>query len=416
MLLGCVAVVLATILWGCQGGTSRIIRKPVAELPAATELPDPFLFADGSRVRTPADWPRRREEILQLLQLYQYGHLPPATPPGSVTVKPAPDYELPRRSGSNADQPPATRPSLVIPAGAKQEKLLLTVRAPAMRQPVQFHVVLTLPAGSQPRPVIVRGDLCWGPVKSEILAEIMNRGYVLVDFDRTEIVPDSAGPRDVGAYAAFAEGDFAGLAAWAWGYHRTIDYLLTRGDVDAARIIATGHSRGGKTALLAGATDTRIALTVPNGSGCGGAGCYRVQGEKSETIEDIVQKFPYWFHADFGQFIGQVQRLPFDQHSLKAAVAPRALLCTEALGDLWANPHGTQITNLAAAEVYRFLGVEDRIGLHFREGEHAQKLEDWKALLDFADQMFFGKPAKRRFNELPFPASRPWSWQTPPGR
>ena len=41
---------------------------------------------------------------------------------------------------------------------------------------------------------------------------------------------------------------------------------------DTDKIIATGHSRGGKVALCAAIYDERIALGAPNGSGCGGAG------------------------------------------------------------------------------------------------------------------------------------------------
>src|SRR5205823_14582644 len=130
--------------------------------------------------------------------------------------------------------------------------------------------------------------------------------------------------------------------------HRVVDYLSTLDVIDKKHIAATGHSRGGKAALLAGATDERIALTAPNNSGCGGAGCYRFQADKSEDITAILKNFPFWFEPRFHEFIGRIDRLPIDQHTVKALVAPRALLSTEALDDLWANPKGTQQTYLAA--------------------------------------------------------------------
>ena len=46
------------------------------------QLPDPFLFLDGTRVKTKEDWARRRAEILELILHIQYGHLPEA--PGNV--------------------------------------------------------------------------------------------------------------------------------------------------------------------------------------------------------------------------------------------------------------------------------------------------------------------------------------------
>jgi hypothetical protein len=149
--------------------------------------------------------------------------------------------------------------------------------------------------------------------------------------------------------------------------------------------------------------DDRIALTVPNNSGSGGAGCYRHQAPGSETIADITKKFPYWFQPKFPEFIGKVDRLPFDQHAVKAAIAPRALLSTEALGDLWANPEGTQVTHAAAKAVYDSLDAGDRIAIYYREGKHEQNLSDWQTLMDFADRLFFGKRVERKFNNHAFP-------------
>lgn len=389
-------------------------RLDVNKLPVIAELPDPFLLADGSRVKTPADWPRRRAELLELIQAYEYGHLPPAPPRGAVKATLDPKYEPPARSGTNADPLPASVAATPLPPGATQEKYLLTVQASAMAKPVVFHVIVTAPAGKGPFPAIVNGDLCWGPVQNQTAAEVAARGYMLAQFDRTEIAADKAGPREGGLYAAYPGGDFSALAAWAWGYHRVIDYLLSRPDVDASKIVVTGHSRGGKATLLAGATDERIALTVPNNSGCGGAGSYRFQAPKSEDIGAIVKRFPHWFRADFGDFIGKVDRLPFDQHSVRALIAPRALLTCEATDDLWSNPQGTQQSYLAARTVFEFLGAGDKTSIHYRPGKHAQNFEDWQTLLDFADKLFFNKATQRKFGQLAYPQTPgAWSWTAP---
>jgi hypothetical protein len=193
-----------------------------------------------------------------------------------------------------------------------------------------------------------------------------------------------------------------------------VDYLLTRADVDPKHIAITGHSRGGKTVLLAGALDERIALTAPNDSGCGGCGCYRVMGSKAETLEMITRNFPYWFEPHFAEFAGHEDRLPIDQHSVKALLAPRALLETEALADLHANPQGSQQTFLAAREVFEFLGAADQIGIGWREGQHDHTITDWTALLDFADWRFFGKRPGRSFGTLAFPQSpKIYDWAKP---
>ena len=112
-------------------------------------------------------------------------------------------------------------------------------------------------------------------------------------------------------------------------------------------------------------------MTAPNDSGCCGAGCTRSPDEGGERLADITRGFPYWFSPRVNEYVGKELDLRFDQHALKAAVAPRALLSTEARGDTWASPRGTRLTREAAREVYRTLRVESRIGIWHRDGGHA---------------------------------------------
>jgi len=357
------------------------------------ELPDLFEFSDGKRVRTVEDWQKRREELQELILSVEYGHLPPE--PAGVRAELLHPTVM-RRLG----QFPHFQYRLHIEGGG---------------QPFWFIVDVLLPETEGRFPVIMDGDMCWGQLRDEVILDVMARGYALVTFNRTEIVPDAyRSERDAGLYLVYPEGDFGAIAAWAWGYHRVADFLLTQEFTDPERLAVTGHSRGGKTVLLAGATDERIALTAPNNSGCGGAGCYRWRGEGAETIEDITRSVPYWFAAGFADFVDREDQLPFDQHGVKALVAPRALLSMEALGDVWANPTGTYQTFDAARELYRFLGVEERIGITFREGEHAHGPDDWRTFLDFADWQFRSIQPTRRFDENPFPEmERAFSWSAP---
>jgi dienelactone hydrolase len=363
----------------------------VEQLPTVRELPDPFCFLDGTRVKTREDWPSRRAELKEIIQHYGYGHLPPA--PKSVKAQPQ-------------------EANRIEAIGATERRLVLTM---GPEDKVLAALVLTIPDGKGPFPAIIVGDLSWGKVKAPIVAEVVKRGYILAEFDRTAFAADSK-DRAKGLYPCYPDSDFAALAAWAWGFHRVADYLLTLPYVDGNRIAVTGHSRGGKAALLAGAFDERIALTAPNNSGCGGAGCTRFLYGKCESIGAITKNFPFWFHPRFAQFVTQVERLPFDQHSIKALVAPRALLSTEGMEDIWANPPGTQLTHQAAKVVYDFLGAGSRIGVVYRAGGHGHNLQDWQTLLDFADAQFFGKDVKRRFDELPYPddSKRGFSWTAPP--
>lgn len=356
------------------------------------ELPNLFRFDNGEAVTQAAQWPRRRAEMLRAVVETEYGGLPPT--PSSVKGE---------RLGTST-----VRRAL----DARNTQYRLTIDDdPGF----QIRLDVVVPVGKGPFPVILNGDGCWRTLTDEILLAIMRRGFISAQFSRVEVVPDISLPkRDTGLYKTFPGSSFGALAAWAWGYHRCIDFLTTLDVVDAKAIAVTGHSRGGKAALLAGATDERVALTAPNGSGCGGAGCYRWQGGKSETMQIIRGPFEYWFGPDLWQWIGREQEMPFDQHFLKAAIAPRAMLSTEGLGDLWANPEGTWQTHLAAREAFHFLGVEDNIGIHFREGGHEHGMADWTALLDFAQWKFRGYPPPIRFDTSPFTELPPaFSWKSP---
>lgn len=358
---------------------------------ARTELPDPFLRPDGTRLRVVADWPAQRARLLEALLEMAYGVLPP--PPARTLAG-----ELHRHSVPRLDD------------ALHVQYRLQTEPDPA----VSFILDLLVPPGPGPYPVILNGDGCWRYVTDTISLDVLRRGYILAQFNRLELATDTGRTDHTNGLPAAAPGDYGALAAWAWGYHRCVDALLTLPWVDGSRLAIVGHSRGGKTTLLAGATDTRIALTAANNSGCGGAGCLRLPAEGAETLEATLRVFPYWFTSGLRAYARQPELLPFDLHTLKALIAPRALLTTEALGDLWANPSGTWLTHTAAREVYGFLGAEAAAGIWYREGGHAHTQADWAALLDFADWQFFAKPGPRRFDASPFRTLPPaHSWCRP---
>ena len=193
--------------------------------------------------------------------------------------------------------------------------------------------------------------------------------------------------------------DWGTIAAWAWGLHRAVDYVVTDGDLDKKRIAVVGHSRLGKSALLAAAFDDRIALAIPHQAGCGGTAPSR--GHVGESVKQINDRFPYWFDDTFKEFNNQPERLPFDQNCLVARMAPRPVLFTNAVEDTWANPAGQLEVLRAADPVYRFLQaggleakqmpepgqlIDSTLGYHIRPGGHAMTPEDWKVFLAFADK------------------------------
>ncbi|MFP4382773.1 MAG: dienelactone hydrolase family protein [Spirochaetia bacterium] len=364
-------------------GHNEIIVKP---------LPDPFTRSDKTRVTAKTEWESRRKEILSRIIETEYGGLPPA--PSATVVEPL-----------HPNKPkwfPGTRYT--------QYRLVH-----GDDRSFHFRLDVHLPERDVPVPVILCGDGCWLYITDILRKEILDRGYALAVFSRTEIVPDMyTNSRDTGLYRVYPEEGFGAIAAWAWGYHRAVDALEQIEEIDASRIAVVGHSRGAKTSLLAGASDPRIALTGCNAGGCGGTGSFLFQGKDCELLSDILGKVPYWFGRGIDQYKENEAALPFDQHFLISSAAPRPFFTSQAYGDLWANPKGSWQSITAAREVYRFLGAGEKIGHFYRSGTHAHTHEDWTAFLDFADRHLQERSPDRSFTESPFPETEPaFTWTAP---
>jgi len=351
---------------------------PPSLLSADDPLPDPLVMKDGSLVKTAEQWKARRAEILNDILAIQFGHMPAETPEVKVVkvhdrLKKT-EYGKFRRA--------------VITTGPNQE--------------IKIQVLLRIPnKGKGPFPVIVKiGN---GHPDEEGMNK---RGYAIATFNTAELDPGDEGNDVVGpAQMAYPDLDWGSLATWAWGASRVLDFLETQEDIDTSRAIVTGHSRTGKAALLAGATDERFKLVVPNGSGCGGASTYRNYRAGAETLELLTreERWLFWMHKDIRRFVGRVQELPFDQHFMRALIAPRVVLSNDGYDDTWANNFGTQVCYQGAQSVFDLLGVPKNNLAKFREGGHTFNGEDAGVMLDVADWYFNSGDFPENMNNLPEP-------------
>ena len=174
--------------------------------------------------------------------------------------------------------------------------------------------------------------------------------------------------------------------------------------VRADAIAISGHSRGGKTVLLAGATDERIALVNPNNSGIGGAGLNRWKADGSETVDSFFHSGNiFWFGDSFAEYEHRDGQLPYDQHFLLAMVAPRPLLLTEAYEDYATNPSGTYAACQATQPIYALLDHPAHIDGPSAKADTRTAQRNFLALLDFMDVHLHKRTVSRDFQRALFP-------------
>jgi len=266
--------------------------------------------------------------------------------------------------------------------GAALQSWRVSVGVPAW---VTWTVQVLRPPGPGPVPVIVSGDACWLPPPAEVMSAFVDAGVALAWFNRTELAADGDdGAREGPVFARFAQARFGALSVWAWGLQRTVDVLSGMDGIDARRIGVVGHSRGGKAALLAGATDARIWLTAAHNSGTAGASSSFRLGRGSETPLALAQRFPHWLARDALASLSAGQAWPADQDVLLASIAPRGLLLTQSMDDRWANPVGLRHVAARARRAWPVRQRETAFRVAWRRGPHALQAEDWAALLAMA--------------------------------
>jgi hypothetical protein len=193
--------------------------------------------------------------------------------------------------------------------------------------------------------------------------------------------------------------DNGAYSEWAWGLSRLIDGLQLLGPevtkIDTRHIGVTGCSYAGKMALYCGAFDERVALTVAQEPGGGGAAAWRASHESAKNVENLDKTDYHWFlESQKENFHGDsVYRLPYDQHELCAMVFPRALLLLGNPDYEWLADESMLVSAKAAREVWRRFGVADRMGWSIVGGHgHCQLPEcQYPEVEAFVDKFLLGR-------------------------
>ena len=364
------------LIWGlCSAGFAEVplnfdvenrgkdLGATAGELKTNKKLPNPFEFHDGSKVSKYGDWSKRRNEIKADIEKYEIGE------------KPIPSDVSATYSGGT-----------------------LTVTVKEGGKTATISSKFSIPSGKGPHPIIIGMNSGTGSLSSSIFS-----GFVQVPFSHDQVAKYSMnGQKDtnVGFYKFYGNKNQNGdYSAWSWGVSRLIDGLALiakDNNLDMSKIAVTGCSYAGKMALFAGAFDERVTLTIAQESGGGGINSWRTSADfasRGTNIEKIDNTNYSWFMQSLQR--QDPYKLPHDHHELIGMIAPRAFLALGNPGYEWLGDESGYKSVMVATEVWKAMGIEDRIGFDFTGNhEHCQAASSQNSSVTaFVDKFLRNKSA-----------------------
>ena len=313
----------------------------VDEAKTLETLPNPFEFSNSTKqVKKFKDWEKRRAEIVRELQHYEIGEKP------MVDKK---DIEATIDNGN-----------LVVKVTRNGEVLELSAK-------------ITYPEGDGPFPLMIGAS---------------NNALPRQFFTERKIAQMNFSERQVNSYSQMGgfggggqkkdRGDYefdrlypelvdnGAYSMWAWGVSRLIDGLEIVGQeaskIDMKHIGITGCSYAGKMALWSGAMDERIALTIAQEPGGGGAAAWRVS-QTLGKVENLGATDEHWFMKSMWDW------------------------------NEWLADEAGYVSCVAAREVWKKFGIEDRMGFSI-EGKHGHcqlPQSQYPEVEAFIDRFLLGK-------------------------
>ncbi len=335
------------------------------------ELPDLFLCGEKSL----KGWEKAKPYLKDILLKEEYGYFPPhLTPKVSAHIN--------EETFSNK---------------AKWEEITFTFERNGKSHSVKTNLIY--PIGKKDLPFFIflnfRPNV---PDKYLPIDKIIDNGFGVFSVCYKDVTDDNDDFSN-GLSALFTnetrnDSDFGKIVIWAYMAMQMMDYLRSRSEADKDKIGIIGHSRLGKTALVAGAFDERFSFVCANDSGCSGASLSRARYEWSEQLEQIIKTFPQWFCKNYYKYAGNEDKLPFDQHYLLSLIAPRNVYIGGAIEDTWADNDNQFLCCYESSKIWKLYGkhglicadrmpiendifVDGELGFFIRSGGHCLSETDW---------------------------------------
>ena len=373
----------------------------VSSLKASNEVPDPFIFQDGSKVESPDDWWKRQAEISCMYEYYMYGVW---------------------RDGSDDE----------VSYKISGSSMTVTVKRKSTGKTASFKAVISLPKQVRHEggaPVVL------GMHKGISESTATANGYAVITYDSDGMfsAPGTAADNnqhtgafyDLYPYGRNWDEQTGDLMAWSWGISRILDALYQGAgkelNINPDSSIVTGVSRYGKAAAVCGAFEPRIKMCAPSCSGAGGLALYRYKSEgktydfsskggsarytydQNEPLGSLQASGEQgWFNGRFMEFRAENQ-IPVDQHMLASLVVnPNRylfIICS-CQNENWVNAPAQWMTYLGAKRVFDYVGLSDHIAINVHLSGHAVIEEDMKYMMDYFDHHVYGAEPKTDLSQL----------------
>lgn len=491
-------------------------------------IPDPFRKFDGTRLPAnggQAAWTSRRAEIKKIIETYMLGELPPAYTGGARTwtTNGFSTYALNTNNPNALDESDFIETN--VPNGISISYANSTSTAMGITGPVQLNAQVLIPQNTDstnektyvspatktityPVPALIymgnRLDYPWA-------RRMLDTGYAVISLLTASVYSELPNPYNgvVSDLFHYVESDYQNdptkpteQVAVAWAVGQIIDALTdgsgvafpitqngTTSKIDVTKLGVTGMSRWGKIALVVGAYEDRIAVTIPEHAGGLGvsierwsattvqkgsfflnvpndatsvanlnshpegriisaqlknwmvyepdnyAGKYRFgldnprQGSGTATSwysnnfqgwDQAYQEQPGWTNANFKKFPAStvwtldrdtgnqtgnhILSAPFDMHFLTSLIAPRGLLIYAGTKDFWNNPSGEYAGYRLTNEVYKYLGIPEKLGVRVLNIQHTAVEQRAIDQIEFMNHYFADTtPPASKFKADPYP-------------